>query len=840
MQTTNEPISLSVRCSYFFSSCLKILAVACVLGNVWGSQVLQIVNDNDAAGFTDTDLQILFVGNPANVTSANLTATSGLRDLSKPGATLSLPLSKLSKNGTLTSDLTGKKRTIYEANIVQLSSGVIYISKGNLSYNGTTAPSISASSVPFQTAEMTSVSGQQTNSDLTFIDNFALPLQLDVLETNNKIIQTKSCYYNFETIFSNLQKAGAPMNDGKSMLIGPGQVYSLNKVTGNFTSFEAYLQSLVGKTLQINGTESFGTPNPLLAYGVTCGGNYTGNFTYNATLSSTKTKDNFTYDLTPSGNMTITGAPSYFPKVKDIEKLVVPLNKSSLNKTIYGAVLDSSSFNIVTKVGTPSLTPPTMSGPFYATSNSSTKNKISCAAFSNFDSSALNACASSLRIIVYNGISKSSIGNATISSVSNSTITLAGNLTRPPVKGDKFEVLFQVTNSSSKTQFTSTALQILNYTPVNNGYRIVFQSGNQKGYGGNVTAMDSTGKVTLNNSTLTASPQAGDLFFVSVNEKDVATQLYTNSIFSYPVADLLAALNFGFLGSPSSGNSSSDWFGYNGSNPPFPQKFPFAAAQPLKPYYNSWASIIYNSSDAYGFAFSDRVSPSPLITNNRTETMRLTILPRNQLNAPNIKSLSTTNSSITLGWVPETNANMTYTINIVPNVDSKGQIIKPIRVLGKNGTCTINNLKSGMPYQIHAMASNGTMNSKILPVYTSTSGIPEAPKGTISFQFSFTPTTPVPQDSEVKINNKTSNSTTAGVQYFSVNATTGTNYYVLDVQNKTTKNSVYKTFIQVEFDSQKKYKSCSMEGNEQNLSPAGSGSSLVIGIPFQPEPRKNY
>jgi len=658
------------------------------------------------------------------------------------------------------------------------------------------------------------------------------------LEANNKIIQTRSCYYNFETIFSNLQKAGAPMNDGKSMLIGPGQVYSLSKVTGNFSSFEPYLQSLVGKTFQISGTESFGTPNPLLAYGVTCGGNYNGNFTYNATISNTN--GNFTYQLTPSGNMTITGAPSYFPKVKDIVKLVVPLNKSSLNKTIYGAVLDSSSFDVVTKVGTPSLTPPTMSGPFYATTNSSAKNKIECAAFSNFDSSALNACASSLRIIVYNGTTQTSIGNATISSVSNSTITLAGNLSRPAIKGDKFEVLFRVTNPLSKTQFTSTALQILNYTPVNNGYRVVFQSGNQTGQGGYVTAMDSTGKVTLNNPTLTASPQAGDLFFVSVNEKDVATQLYTNSIFSYPVADLLAALNFGFVGSPSSGNSSSDWFGYDGSNPPFPQKFPFAAAQPSKPYYNSWASIIYNSSDAYGFAFSDRVSPSPLITNNRTETMRLTILPRNQLNAPNIKSLSTTNSSITLGWVPEKNADMTYTMNIVPNVDSKGQTINPIRVLGKNGTCTINNLKSGMPYQIHAIASNGTMKSKILPVYTSTSGTPEEPKGTISFQFGFTPTTPVPKDCEVKINNKTSDSTKGGVQYFSVNATTGTNYFVLDVQNKTTKNSIYKTIMQVEFDSQKKYKSCSMEGNGQNLVPAGSGSTLKIGIPFQPTPRKNY
>jgi hypothetical protein len=237
----------------------------------FAQQTVQIVNDNTSAK-ADSDVWVLFVGNPANVT-ANGATISGMRNLSIPTAAVStaqpaaatvvqsatfqnppstpafvlpatpFPLQFISganagtqvqvtqfdsSTGTFTvqkdptlstpkwplnaqaagdqfvlgaysqklstlpisgipisSPLSGKPASVHAVIAQALDAAVVYVSYGQLTYLAA-APAITASKIPFQTVELTTgTGGGATTSDLTVIDYFSIPLQIQSINQSD-------------------------------------------------------------------------------------------------------------------------------------------------------------------------------------------------------------------------------------------------------------------------------------------------------------------------------------------------------------------------------------------------------------------------------------------------------------------------------------------------------------------------------------------------------------------------------------------------------------------------------------------------------------------------------
>jgi hypothetical protein len=114
----------------------------------------------------------------------------------------------------------------------------------------------------------------------------------------------------------------------------------------------------------------------------------------------------------------------------------------------------------------------------------------------------------------------------------------------------------------------------------------------------------------------------------------------TNQIIQKVLADYFAALNFGFVGStvdnprhPAKSIGASPSFTWYGNRPngvnlkPLPIEDAFAHAQPdTRAHYNQYAGYLVRVSDAYGFAYNDRLQ-SPLAPFGNGSEMTLSILP---------------------------------------------------------------------------------------------------------------------------------------------------------------------------------------------------------------------
>lgn len=111
-----------------------------------------------------------------------------------------------------------------------------------------------------------------------------------------------------------------------------------------------------------------------------------------------------------------------------------------------------------------------------------------------------------------------------------------------------------------------------------------------------------------------------------------------NSIAEKARADYLSALNFGLCGSTEVNPAhpskvigklpSWTWYGNRPNGvavPKMPISLAFAAAQPTNPYYNPVANYLVGVTDAYGFAFNDRLQ-TPLATLANGTTVTITVL----------------------------------------------------------------------------------------------------------------------------------------------------------------------------------------------------------------------
>ncbi|MEP7328907.1 MAG: fibronectin type III domain-containing protein [Betaproteobacteria bacterium] len=234
---------------------------------------------------------------------------------------------------------------------------------------------------------------------------------------------------------------------------------------------------------------------------------------------------------------------------------------------------------------------------------------------------------------------------------------------------------------------------------------------------------------------------------VPANPGNVTT--ITNSVYGWIQADVISALNFGYMNgkadAENGGGQSSVWYGIP------PVQFPFGLARPTKAnnftddgYYNAWAALMYNHSDAYGFAYSDRKGrPSPDISFPIGGTLRVWILPDQRLDTPMATVTASDSTSITLQW-PAVNNATSYTLTWSPPYQTASMQVPPPNSDPNTVIQTITGLTPGTPYTItvQAVGINAATQAPIqsfeVPVYARTHGTaPAAPAGDVQFQFGF-------------------------------------------------------------------------------------------------------
>ena len=250
--------------------------------------IVELVNDSDNPGGDET-LFILFdtPKDSGTVAGIELLENSGSASASATGVALSTvwPAGK-SGQPELVSHYTGKTRPIYSFTLSDVDSG-------RLTFSYETPAAIVDGNAPTATEnyrydklELTYLGENRSGGgNLTAIDFFAIPLQVDIIhwgETTPDPLQSKSIYASTPTILSTL-KALAPdtmgpafrntsdeefhFTAGESLDLSTfARVLSPNTIaaasaTGSaapypgFGGAKGYLQTLVGKSYQLNGAQ---------------------------------------------------------------------------------------------------------------------------------------------------------------------------------------------------------------------------------------------------------------------------------------------------------------------------------------------------------------------------------------------------------------------------------------------------------------------------------------------------------------------------------------------------------------------------------------------------------
>lgn len=225
-----------------------------------------------------------------------------------------------------------------------------------------------------------------------------------------------------------------------------------------------------------------------------------------------------------------------------------------------------------------------------------------------------------------------------------------------------------------------------------------------------------------------------------------------NSVYASIAGDFIAALHFGYAGG-NCGSDSGAWY----SSPP--TAYPFAGARATNDgFYNAFAAVLYNLSDAYGFPFSDRGGrPSPYVPLPPTATtMRITVLADSRLDAPQVTNVTSTDTTLVVTWgavaPPDGFALTGYTVTISPPIPATSQTVAATVT-----TATFKDLDACTSYTL-SITANGTANgqsvqSYALPLSAATIGQVAPLTGDIDFQITLNwgVTTPTPPGTTFQI-----------------------------------------------------------------------------------------
>jgi len=219
---------------------------------------------------------------------------------------------------------------------------------------------------------------------------------------------------------------------------------------------------------------------------------------------------------------------------------------------------------------------------------------------------------------------------------------------------------------------------------------------------------------------------SGSLYACSDTDT-AALAAMSNSVYGWIQADVLSALNFGYMQGQADATTNNVGYSNVWYNLP-PVQYPFGLARPAPDdgNYNPWAAMMYNHSDAYGFAFSDRKGrPSPDIAYPIGGTLRIWILPDKRLDAPMVSAGAaaggSSDNSIPLSWPPVEGADH-YVVTWSPPYTPTSKKVY-------SNSYSIPNLAPGTPYAITVTAYNAdeSMRSYEMPVRAMTAGVTTPP-----------------------------------------------------------------------------------------------------------------
>jgi len=245
----------------------------------------------------------------------------------------------------------------------------------------------------------------------------------------------------------------------------------------------------------------------------------------------------------------------------------------------------------------------------------------------------------------------------------------------------------------------------------------------------------------VQNCETLALASGGTLYPCSDSDPAALASL-TNSVYGWIQADVFSALNFGYMGGAADASNggkgrSGTWYGLP------PVQYPFGLARSSNDgRYNPWAAFMYNHSDAYGFAFSDRKGrPSPDIVFPVGGTLRIWILPDERLDAPFVTVPTQDATSIMVQWPAVVGADHYVVTWSPPYETTSATVIQPA---SGTATYTMTGLDPGTPYTVTVRAFNadGSQRSHGMPLYARTSGTPPAAaagNAQAEFGFNWTP-----------------------------------------------------------------------------------------------------
>jgi len=564
-------------------------------------------------------------GIPAGGCSISLTVTSI--------ATASA-LSQMANTGTTaTSPYTGNTLPVYSFTMATASSGSLYVSY-NQPITYPTAPSV-RTGIRFQPLEFSYSNGIASNGDLTSIDFYGIPLELQTFastDTNLKYLLDRVTYY---TSTRKLLREFAAVNPNLAyaFIATDGTTFTpAYDGSGNITNFANFAR-IAGP----NQVTAGGTP-PLINYPAAAPANWTG--TWPPASGSPWPYGSFADYLD-----SLVSAGYTFKEADDV-------NISAYNFSYTGSIAGSRSTGYT---------------------------------------------------ITLTGTTGNPLPPSPLPTSGTITLTLPAEGT---TGGDYNFAIYGVPQNCNTIQVSGfTCSEPTAYIPPQNGNPAVPASP------GNVTTL-------------------------------------TNSVYGWIQADVISALNFGYMNgkadAANGGGQSGVWYGIP------PVQYPFGQARPTHAnnfkddgYYNAWAALMYNHSDAYGFAFSDRSGrPSPDIAFPIGGTLRIWILPDQRLDTPLVTETASDTSTITLQWPAIDNATG-YTVTWSPPYETASIEVPPPNPQPTPVIATLTGLQPGTPYTITVTANGlgstgGAVRSFEVPVYARTHGTaPTLPAGDAEFQLGF-------------------------------------------------------------------------------------------------------
>lgn len=748
-----------------------------------------VVNDNDSTTVTDDEVYLLLTGNPLSGVSSNIASLN--LDLGNPSSNVQgTRLSSLTQVGTMASPYTGKCRKVYAFTLSQITGGRLMVSyKTPITYYSTGSPTNTSENYRWDKLELAYQGGNAAaGSDLTSLDFFGIPMQIDFLDGNGQSSASATFYtstptlvntlynLNSSTMSDSFQQTGfTPPGSGIGGLgwnpstdpslatfarvLAPQSLTAVNHgYPAPYPSFKAYLDSLVssGQSITVSGANGVSGHNP------------TG-YSYSGTLSGSSTAGyqvTFTGTLTTSGTNPNTGG-AYGPPFGQCTATTQELLVYSTTPTVTVSLPATGSVTQVNlgQGGSGYSVPPTVT-------------------FSPAPPGGTTAQ-----------------GTAAISpagSVTGVTITNSGTgYTSSPT------ITFSAPPSGTTAQASTTINSFDDY---------IYSA--------------SASSFTVSNITSPTVSQYPD-------------QCTKNSVFANIAGDFIAGLNFGYLQNQNSGTAkypAGTWY----TDLPIP--YPFGGATTVNAgYYNPYAAVLYNLSDAYGFAYSDRGGrPSPLIGLPPGQaTMRVMLLNDHRLDAPQATVTSVTSASMTLSWPAVTGASG-YTVTVNPPYPGSVTV---------NATSphTIAGLTPGTTYTIsvvaNGVASGVNVQSAVIPVYATTTGSVTPLTGPIPFQTALN--WGVSQLSPAALTFQIDGqSYTPGGPNVMVNGNAGTNVYPLKILDGTT--PIFQGNYVVTLNGSASSYTVNPNGPffltqnstaivAQGTPPfSNSGTQLVVGTPFNP------